>query len=237
LELFIENNDWPANNMRCWQLGDGLWRWFFYDGDACLRWMTFSAFDNAVYVGDETWPSSTISTLFFRKLLDNEDFKVRFESRFLELLDTAFDFSVTSPIFENIKTQIETEIPFQSDRFDFPENVEAWELDMNRVNYFLNARKYFILEPLHSLLDGLPENLSNNLWSYPNPFMDEIRIGIEMAGFGIEEVAIYDLTGRKVFVQPCCLHNGHNEIVLRPDVKAGVYLLKLGNLTMKVVKQ
>ena len=235
LELLIENNDWPANNMRCWQLGDGPWRWFFYDGDACLGWMTFNAFDNAVYVGDETWPSSTQSTLFFRKLLENEDFKVRFESRFIDLFDEAFDFSVTSPIFEDIRTKIETEIPFQSDRFGFPQSMEAWELDMNRVNYFLNARKYYILDPLHSLMDGLPEKLSNNVWCYPNPFSDEIHLFLQTDDEKIHEIAIYDLLGRKVLSEIVVTDNG-NEIILNPKLPAGVYVLKMGGHSQRIVR-
>ena len=71
-ELFAENTDWPANNMRCWQEGNDKWRWIFYDGDACLCWMTFNAFENAVYDGDEMWPSNWKATLFFRKLLERE---------------------------------------------------------------------------------------------------------------------------------------------------------------------
>ena len=37
-EIFISNYDWPTNNMRCWQDGDGPWRWIFFDGDGALRY-------------------------------------------------------------------------------------------------------------------------------------------------------------------------------------------------------
>ena len=32
-ETFVGNWDWPGNNMRCWQVDDGPWRWMFFDGD------------------------------------------------------------------------------------------------------------------------------------------------------------------------------------------------------------
>jgi hypothetical protein len=234
-ELYSENADWPVNNMRCWQLDDGPWRWIFFDGDACLLWMTFNAFDNAVYVGSEIWPSSTQSTLFFRKLMENEDFNARFESRFLELLDSAFSYSVIEPIFENIKMQIEPEVPLQSYRFGFPMTVETWNMDMDRVKYFLSTRTQYILEPLHILVEGIPESLSNNVLCYPNPFFDEFRLKWPFDDGMMQEIAIYDVFGRKVFYQNVVAANG-DEISINPNLPSGLYVLKVGSYMLRIVR-
>lgn len=234
-ELYSENADWPVNNMRCWQLDDGPWRWIFFDGDACLLWMTFNAFDNAVYMGSEIWPSSTQSTLFFRKLMENEDFKARFESRFLELLDSAFSYSVIEPIFENIKMQIEPEVPLQSYRFGFPMTVETWNMDMDRVKYFLSARTQYILEPLHILVEGISESLSNNVLCYPNPFVDEFRLKWPSDDGMMQEIAIYDVFGRKVFRQNVVAANG-DEISINPHLPSGLYVLKVGSYMLRIVR-
>lgn len=234
-ELYSENADWPVNNMRCWQLDDGPWRWIFFDGDACLLWMTFNAFDNAVYMGSEIWPSSTQSTLFFRKLMENEDFKARFESRFLELLDSAFSYSVIEPIFENIKMQIEPEVPLQSYRFGFPLTVETWNMDMDRVKYFLSARTQYILEPLHILVEGISESLSNNVLCYPNPFVDEFRLKWPSDDGMMQEIAIYDVFGRKVFRQNVVAANG-DEISINPHLPSGLYVLKVGSCMQRIVR-
>ena len=234
-ELYSENADWPVNNMRCWQLDDGPWRWIFFDGDACLLWMTFNAFDNAVYMGSEIWPSSAQSTLFFRKLMENEDFKARFESRFLELLDSAFSYSVIEPIFENIKMQIEPEVPLQSYRFGFPMTVETWNMDMDRVKYFLSARTQYILEPLHILVEGISESLSNNVLCYPNPFVDEFRLKWPSDDGMMQEIAIYDVFGRKVFCQNVVAANG-DEISINPHLPSGLYVLKVGSYMLRIVR-
>lgn len=234
-ELYSENADWPVNNMRCWQLDDGPWRWIFFDGDACLLWMTFNAFDNAVYMGSEIWPSSTQSTLFFRKLMENEDFKARFESRFLELLDSAFSYSVIEPIFENIKMQIEPEVPLQSYRFGFPMTVETWNMDMDRVKYFLSARTQYILEPLHILVEGISESLSNNVLCYPNPFVDEFRLKWPSDDGMMQEIAIYDVFGRKVFRQNVVAANC-DEISINPHLPSGLYVLKVGSYMLRIVR-
>ena len=235
LELFIENNDWPANNMRMWQEGNGPWRWIFYDGDACLRWMTFHAFEQAIYVGDAIWPSSTVSTLFFRKLLENIEFKQQFESRFSELLNTVFDYSNTGVLYNCIKTSLEPEIPFQSERFGMPESVGVWNGNMDMVDYFLRNRAACIQLPLNDFLWDLPEQHASS-WCYPNPTSGEIHLCFDAVVLGSTEIAIYDLMGRKVYGQPCMLAQGHNEITLHPRLTAGVYILKIGNHTQRIVK-
>jgi hypothetical protein len=235
-EMFIENCDWPANNMRCWQEDNGPWRWIFYDGDACLLWMTFYAFDNAVYDGDSIWPSSASSTLFFRKLLENEDFQSRFISRFQELLNTSFSNEVTSPIFEEIKLRIEPEVPLQSERFGFPESMEEWASDMDKVEYFLRARPNCVLDPLNDLLIGIPENQSvESIMCFPNPFSDEIHLRLLSDDNKVGEIAIYDVLGRKVLSEAFSTETG-NEITLNPSLPAGVYVLKVGSHSRRIVR-
>lgn len=72
---------------------------------------------------------------------------------------------------------------------------------------------------------------------YPNPSIDEIRILFESECFGTDEIAIYDLMGRKVFAKHCEIHQGQNDIVLQPNLKSGIYVLKMGCHTIKIVKQ
>ena len=236
LELFIENEDWPANNMRCWQLGNGPWRWIFYDGDACLRWMTFYTFDYAVYDGEDTWPSSAKSTLFFRKLLQNTDFKYRFERRFLELLDTAFDYSVTGVFYNQIKMSLEPEIPYQSGRFGSPESIDSWYDNMNMVKSFLMYRAVAIASHYHDLVWDVPEQLENAFSCYPNPSWQEIHIRYDVEEHDTQEIAIYDMMGRKVFAMPLQSDNANQTITFNPHLDAGVYVLRIGKLTQKIVR-
>lgn len=236
LELFAENTDWPANNMRCWQLDDGKWRWIFYDGDACLRWVTFTAFENAIYDGPGPWPSNWKATLFFRRLLENPEFTMQFSDRFHELIATTFDYSITGPIFENIRTALEPEIPFQTHRFNYPTSVDDWTLGMNRVKWFLYKRPERILEPLSDFL-YLHEPSQVVCSCYPNPFSGELHVSIAADTFEADEIAIYDMMGRKVYSHPCVVAESATEITLHPHLTPGVYLLKVGPLTQKIVRQ
>lgn len=235
-EIFAENLDWPATNLRCWQEGDGPWRWIFYDGDGCLEELGFDAFANATYVGDATWPSSRRATLFFRKLLESETFKMRFSSRFNELVVTVFDYQHTKPFFDYIKQTLWFEVPNQTERFHSPSSFSTWELYcMAVIDDFLSNQPATIIAQLNEFL-SVEKPTVVALQCFPNPFTDEVHIEMASDAFGANEIAIYDLTGRKVYAQPCVVTAGQNEITIRPQLETGIYLLRTGGYTQKIVR-
>lgn len=236
LELFAANLDWPANNVRIWQLGDGKFRWIFFDGDACLEEQTFDVFANATYEGDETYPSSRRATLFFRRLLENDHFKAQFSSRFNQLVHSTFSYQNTKPYFDYIKATLKDEVPNQSHRFGSPSSYSTWQYYCMRViDEFLSERPEAIIDSLNGFL-SIGQATALDFHCYPNPFSGELRINIDTDTFGTNEIYIYDMMGRKVFAMPCMLYNGNNEITLNLDLKAGVYILKVGNHAQRIVK-
>lgn len=236
LELFSENSDWPANNMRCWQEGDGKWRWIFFDGDACLRWMTFYAFDNAVDESDAVWPSNWRATLFFRKLLENQEFEEQFNNRFHELLNTTFDYSETGQIYDHIRSAVESEVPYQSERFAYPTSMDSWDEGMAQVNWFLMRRSESILPILEGFV-GVEDQMGEPLACYPNPSSGEIHICFGSEAMDVDEISIYDMLGRKVFCSPVHAASDNTVITIAPNLTAGVYILKIGGRALKIVRQ
>lgn len=235
-EVFVENLDWPATNLRCWQEGDSKWRWIFYDGDGCLEEQGFDAFANAVYEGDATWPSSRRATLFFRKLLGNDHFKEQFASRFNELAVTVFDYQNTKPFFDYIKQALRFEVPNQTERFNSPSSFSTWEwYCMAVINAFLSSRPSAIIEQMNDFL-SVEEPMVAALQCFPNPFTEEIHINMASYAFGAKGIGIYDMTGREVFSVPCLVTEGRNEITLYPKLSPGVYVLIVGNHTQRIVK-
>lgn len=238
-ELFSENVDWPANNMRCWQEGDGRWRWFFYDGDACLRWLTYNAFENAIYEGDGTWPSSKKSTLFFRKLLENNIFSSQFYDRFLELQNTAFDYSVTGPWYSAIKATLEPEIPFQSHRFAYPSDVESWNADMGHLKWFLMKR----CESMAPVLEEFLKNWSTaesqllSLEVFPNPSNGPVTLHIQAEHPETLPITVFDMMGRQVVAQTINADAGYNTYSIELPPSPGLYVVKLDTMVVKIIRQ
>jgi len=235
-EIFVENLDWPAANLRCWQEGNGKWRWIFYDGDACLEEQGLDAFANATYVGDAIWPSSRRATLFFRRLLENDQFETDFANRFNELAITTFAYPNTKPYFDTIKAALQYEVPNQTHRFGSPSSYSSWlYYSMAVINNFLMDRPVSILASLNEFLSIEPL-LINDFEIYPNPSYGEIHLRLDAEGLSAHEVGIFDMIGRKVFMMPCLLKEGRNEITFNPNLSPGVYIIKVGNHTQRIVK-
>jgi hypothetical protein len=108
----MANIDWPNYNMRCWQAKNGQWRWIFFDGDYCI-----SSFQNTIYKTLYSNENRDISTLFFTKLLMNEDFRDSFYERYGYLLTHEFDYKNTKEIISSCVETFTPEINAHCTRF------------------------------------------------------------------------------------------------------------------------
>ena len=233
-EIFSANLDWPANNMRCWQEGDGPWRWIFFDGDIGLITKEFDAFSNATYDGPNGYPATSRSTLFLRKLLENESFKVDFINRFNQLLHSAFAYETTRPLKDKAFQTLKEEIPNQAARFHNPESIYLWEQHMDGIDAFLSLRERFVLEQMydHYLSDDF--NITIDAL-FPSPAQNEILIQMSFDKTTLTTIQIIDIQGRVRWSMEQAFGTGPSEIVLPLHLPSGIYILRIGNTTRKFV--
>lgn len=237
-ELYSANVDWPANNVRCWQSGDSKWRWIFYDGDGCF-FRDWDVFANIVDTSNNLGPSNAASTLFIRRLIENRAFVDNFTARFNELMSDVLTYESILPYYNTLRAEIEDEIPNQCERFRFPVNVERWEDDMTRLRDYL----FGLNEQMQARLNGFCEqhhigiaDITKSFQCYPNPSSSEIHISITADTFGTNEISIYDMMGRKVFATTISNEVGVSEFTLNPNLSLGVYVLRVGELTQRIVR-
>lgn len=237
-ELYAANEDWPANNMRCWQAYNIKWRWIFYDGDGCLRHFNMNVFANATYDGESIWPSSAQSTLLFRKLLANPSFVNQFKIRFLELINTTFRYDETKAYLDYIAQQVQGEIVSQSFRFHNPLDFYTWNQNVEEIDSFLFDRPEGIKDRLETFFAqfDIAENNGWELKCFPNPTNGEIHIQFDTNSMSTE-VEIYDVLGQKVFSKPCVLSDTEKQVSINPNLPVGVYFLKIGNYMQKIIRQ
>ncbi len=228
-ELYSANLDWPSNNMCSWQQEGGKWRFFFKDGDACFIGINFDVFANATTDGQ-------LATLLFRKLLANEGFVARFSERFVELMDTHLSYSKISHHLTEVKNDIQQEIPTQSQRFGYPQNYDTWMEDINYTDFFLRKRTQYLREMLNEFISyyEIDEHIVK---IYPNITSGQINIIITGSLKRQSEISIYDMMGKIVFSKP--LDNAYEGDVIsfNPNLKPGIYLLKIGVFTQRIVIQ
>ena len=235
-ELYSANVDWPANNVRCWQTGNRKWRWMFFDGDGCF-FREWDVFANIVDTSNNLGPSNAASTLFYRRLLKNEDFVTKLRSRFETLMASRLTYDHTGPILATLSASINDEIPNQSFRFRFPTNSLVWTEHLDRIDAFLQERNQIFIAQIDAFLSVFSHEISVGCIAYPNPFNDEIHLLVSSEQWQTQDLKVFDLLGRCVYHDTLRLCDEVNHFVIRPDLTAGVYILKIGSQAVKIVKR
>ncbi|MCQ2276876.1 MAG: CotH kinase family protein [Bacteroidales bacterium] len=236
-ELFTKNYDWPANNMRCWQIGDGPWRWFFYDADACFQNKENDIYGQATYQGDDDWPSSTTATLYFRQFLKNEDFKNKFLKRLLDLNSTVFQYSKTRPILKDLSNSIAPEISNQAHRFGMPVSEKDWRKHIDDIHRFLKERPEKFMQQTIEFFEMTEPSIFPTFTCYPNPSRsgDQISVRFDSETYGLDRLAIFDINGRCLYQTVFYYCEGTNEIPIDITLPGGTYVVRIGKTTQKMV--
>ena len=245
-ETFVANYDWPSNNMRCWKLDGGRWRWIFFDGDAAFNNYgidsfgnptDLNVFGNATYSGDYSWPSSKEATLLFRRCLENGKFVSSFEDKIGKWCSEVLNYETMSQYYFHIKELLNPEIGNQSFRFGNPENFDYWNWACTLTNDFILNRQSTYAFEWHNFME-VDENLAQGqLLCFPNPFSSEIHIRFEDNSTGSAEVEIHDVLGQKVFSESCELSGEGNLILINPDLPSGIYFLKVNGCMQKIIRR
>lgn len=224
LETFTANLDWPSNNVKISQTGPGKpFRMMFYDGDGCFSRVEYQAIDHALHAEG--------NSMILSRFLENKDFRFQFCKRYQELTQTYFSYDFMKSLLDEYGQLVESEAEAQYNRFHFPWSMNRWYTDMELADAFLRERDQYFREEIAEYLNI--DVLDSTIVScYPNPFTDEIHL---LCNGKSQEVAIYDVLGRKVFFETCGADKG-DEIILKPNLPSGLYVLKVGSYTERIVR-
>ena len=141
-ELFANNRDWPANNLKKWRNTSSKtpWKWFLYDLDFGFG-NDYSKYKNNIFEfataeDGDTLPNGPEFTLLLRRLLENEGFKAAFINRMAVLLQMNFESSRVLARIEKMMAEIQSEISRDQKR---------WGLSASKMTKQLNAIKNFAM--------------------------------------------------------------------------------------------
>jgi len=151
-ELFMNNRDWPSNNLKKWRGSNPKtkWKWFIYDMDFGFG-NEFSKFKNNIFEfataedGDD-WPNGPESTLLLRRLLENEDFKAAFINRFPVLLAMNFEKSRLLARIDAMMSEIDSEVSRDQKRWGHSASYMSSQLE--KMKTFAGARQAVILSEM-----------------------------------------------------------------------------------------
>jgi hypothetical protein len=174
-EIYINNKDWPGNNIKYWNTSDpgSLWRWIIYDTD-----FGFSIWEDAAY-GFNTlafalepngpeYPNPPWATLLLRRLVSNPGFRKEFINQYADRLNTNFASERVNFVVDSIKDLFQPEIG---------DHLTRWDLSYDNWNY-----NYSVIK---SYATNRPFNARYNLKSQFNlGEMCNIKVEIDDPGSG-----------------------------------------------------
>jgi hypothetical protein len=160
-EIYCDNVFWADQNVRMWRerKEDKKWRWVLYDADYGFgmpnqrsagytnNTLKFATSSNS---GDPFIPPLW-STVLFRKLLLNPEFKIKFIQRFASYLNSVFHPDTVVALIDQIQDNLSSEMPRHIARWrngepyygnpipDYP----TWLSNVNVVRTFARNRPYY----------------------------------------------------------------------------------------------
>ena len=185
IQIFIDNRDWPGNNVKLWRddREGGKWRWILYDADygfAFPKWMSehrkFNTLDFALETNGPGWPNPPWSTFLFRKLIENSSFKNLFINIYSDYLNTIFLPKNLNDKLESTKEGISKYINLHHERWS--QDYIDWNSEIDRMKVFGDSRSYYAKRHIRSTF-----NLSRH---------EEISVSITPIGSG--KVTLNSLT-------------------------------------------
>ena len=165
-ELFMNNRDWPANNLKKWRGTNPKtkWKWFIYDMDFGFG-NEYSEFKNNIFEfataeDGPDWPNGPASTLLLRRLLENAKFKLAFVNRFPVLLAMNFETNRLLVRINIMMNEIESEISRDQKRWGLNTSYMSGQLD--KMKTFAKTRQSVILSEMTEFF-GLGETVETTL--------------------------------------------------------------------------
>ncbi|MFK7810095.1 MAG: lamin tail domain-containing protein [Saprospiraceae bacterium] len=149
-QVYIDNNDWPDNNNKGWRLREegSTWRYFLYDQDRCFGLIPLSGDYNS---GDYDAASLEMvlaetqtedhnkewSTLMLRKLMMNDEFRLKFINRMADFLNILYTPDRLLNRLDEFEAVYEVEIDQHAEEW-WDNNYYATNIDRARI--FANNR-------------------------------------------------------------------------------------------------
>lgn len=239
IEMFFANYDWPVNNNKIWKSNESpdKWRQLLFDLDASFPVPDYNMLRHTLRNDpDVFWPNPANSTLIFRQLFKNTDFKKAFLKRFDELLKTDFSEEQTIERLEEIRHMLAPHVPVQIERWGYPDSFEDWNSDIDGFVDFLKERPCIMADHLNERIDEVILKVSCNLdydetipvTIFPNPTSQDVKIKFTSGDEEDVSIQLSSADGKVLYKLEFKDHHPTQVIILDLSKYAqGNYILKL----------
>ena len=147
-QIYVNNKDWPGNNIKFWNTTDpgSLWRWVIYDTDFGFSiWeemaYSFNTLAFALEQSGPDWPNPPWSTLLFRRMISNMGFRNEFINQFADRLNTNFTPDRVISVVDSLKQVFQPEIGDHIARWE--QSYDTWLYNYDIIKNFARYRQYY----------------------------------------------------------------------------------------------
>ena len=162
-EVFMNNQDWPHNNVKYWRPRDldGKWRFLFYDCDGGVgNWGLDASFDKLALA----LSSGFAMTDLLIDLLESPEFERLFLNRYAEYLATTFKSTKTISVLRKLAKGIHPEVYDSFIRWGG--HTSTWSGELYDIRDFLRNRVPYARAHVvsHFALGGQAWTLTTGVW-------------------------------------------------------------------------
>ena len=148
-QIYADNRDWPGNNIKYWSSPTTKWRWILYDTDFVFGTWNPSADSNdtlsfALESNGPGWPNPPWSTLLFRKMVENSQFRNKLINQFADEFNGRFKASNVSQHIDAIASSVSSEMSRHFARWDQRQTFSGWQSEINQMKSFSDNRVSFL---------------------------------------------------------------------------------------------
>ena len=156
-QIYVGNTDWPGNNIKYWCPTSklGKFRWIIYDLDFGFNLSTEPSHNTLTFALEAygpDWPNPAWSTLLFRKLMQNDEFKTQFAQQMDFHMNTTFETSRMLGLIDQFEDLLAPEMPRHIARWGRPYNIAEWINNINSMRDFANQRNAYMRQHLSNYL-------------------------------------------------------------------------------------
>lgn len=219
-QLYFANTDFPENNNTMWRerSSDGVWRWLFYDCDACMaRPQHNQLYEN---MGEGTFFENRPewSVTLFRALMKNTKFRAQFANRFRTLMNTTFNAGRVIAAVNEFEAMYAPLMAEHIKRWGYPNTYDEWTSNVAGLRQFAVQRPVEVMQMLDRYF-GKPFVMA------PNPNTGNFAIHFDSPS-AVSQLTIFNMQSKVVLN-----HNYHGQlheiIQLNTELMPGVYLLRI----------
>lgn len=164
--IYIAKYDWPANNLIVWKerTPDAKWRWGGMDHDGSTgngfspeTEPSFNTLDFVTDANSQVWPNHSNSTLFFRKLLENENFRDEYIQRTCSFIGLVYNEDRTMHFVDSLQGNIQAEMPNHVERWgddlSVGGDIFSWQGWVDKMSNFFVDRPVFMRNFINEKFD------------------------------------------------------------------------------------